>query len=685
MRSRASGCNKAIGLAAAILIAVIVVAAIVAVVYVGFIRPTSASTTIGTQQSTTGTSSVPATSISTSPSSSSMTNQTASTSLASSTGPLNRSQLVVIENEPPNSVDPASGFFAGEDEVMVNVYQGLVMFNYTSLTEFAPILATGWSNNADYTSYSFTLRSNAYFMNGDPFNASVVWFNFYRTIVMNQIGASYFTNLLYNGTTAYATGYAVPEGVAAALESAGYQLSTTNNSLAQVQAAKDLANILSNFNAANVTQQKIMSYPSQAVVVTGPYSVEFNLVNPYIDFLQVLSVPGAGQVDPAFVDQNGGVAPNQANTYVNTHSMGTGPYTVKSYVQGQVLTMTENTNYWAARLPASQTNIMLTLPKIPVVILEYETSATQMIQGIESNSASLLEGPPIPTPAPTYLPTLASTPGIKVVSLPNAPKFLFLMATLDTEQYPYNITDFRLALAHAVNYSEILSSVAMGYGQQYVGPISPGLPYYNPGNLAPYNFDPAYSIRLLSGLGFKLVLPNGTVINPDGKTVQLSITYTNDDPAEVKIAQEMQIMFSDIGLQFALNGVTTQAEETAISQPGTASSYPGLLLWYWYPSWLDPVYQDLVVQSNVQYGGIGGDVSWFNNSVVNNLTANLPFQTSPAAINRSVIQIYNIIYQQAPDIWLYAVVPYWVQRTYLSGIIYNPGILGYYYPLMYYT
>jgi len=342
-------------------------------------------------------------------------------------------------------VDPASGFFAGEDEVMVNVYQGLVMFNYTSLTEFALILATGWNNNADYTSYSFTLRNNAYFMNGDAFNASVVWFNFYRTIVMNQIGASYFTNLLYNGTTAYSTGYAVPAGVAGALESAGYQLSPTNSTLAQIQAAKDLANVLSNFNAANATQQKIMGYPNQAVVVTGPYSVEFNLVNPYVDFLQVLSMPGAGQVDPAFVDQNGGVVPNQANTYVNTHSMGTGPYTVKSYVQGQVLTMTENTNYWAAKLSASQTNIMLTTPKIPVVVLEYETAATQMIQGIESNSASLLEGPPIPTPAPTYLPTLASTPGIKVVSLPNAPKFLFLMAALDTEQYPYNITNLMVS------------------------------------------------------------------------------------------------------------------------------------------------------------------------------------------------------------------------------------------------
>jgi len=44
-----------------------------------------------------------------------------------------------------------------------------------------------------------------------------------------------------------------------------------------------------------------------------------------------------------------------------------------------------------------------------------------------------------------------------------------------------------------------------------------------------------------------------------------------------------------------------------------------------------------------------------------------------------------LVYQQAPDIWLYAVVPYWVQRSYVAGLFYNPGVLGNFYPLVYYT
>jgi peptide/nickel transport system substrate-binding protein len=452
-----------------------------------------------------------------------------------------------------------------------------------------------------------------------------------------------------------------------------------------IQAANDLTRLLSNFSATNATIQKIMSYPGQAVVVVDPFTVTFNLVNPYVYFIQVVAVPGAGQVDPAFVDQNGGVQANSQNTYVNTHTMGTAPYEVKSYTPGEVLTEVANPNYWAAKLPASESNIMLTPPKIPTIVVEYTTVTNQLIQSIESNKAALIEGPPLPALTPNYLPSLATYPGIEVQNLQGAPIFLSLLAALDTMQYPYNITNFRVALSTAINYTEINTSVGNGYTTQFVGPITPGLDYYNPANLPPYPYDPAKSIALLSQLGFQLNLPNGTTINPGGKTAQLTITYVTPDAAETKIAEEMQTMFADVGLQFKLNGVTTEGEESLIEQPGTAASYPGMLIWYWYPSWLDPVYQDLVVQTNVAYGGITGNVPWFNNTEVNQLTNSLPFNTNATQVKQSVTQVYNIVYQQVPDLWLYGINPYWVQRTYVSGIIYNPGILGFYYPLVYYS
>ncbi len=61
-----------------------------------------------------------------------VTNVTKPVTTVSCPLPSNTSVIISIENEPPNSVDPAVGFYAGEDEIMTNVYQGLIMFNYTS-------------------------------------------------------------------------------------------------------------------------------------------------------------------------------------------------------------------------------------------------------------------------------------------------------------------------------------------------------------------------------------------------------------------------------------------------------------------------------------------------------------------------------------------------------------------------
>jgi peptide/nickel transport system substrate-binding protein len=612
-----------------------------------------------------------------------VTNVTKPVTTVSCPLPSNTSVIISIENEPPNSVDPAVGFYAGEDEIMTNVYQGLIMFNYTSINSFVPIIASSWQVAPNYTVYVFNIRHGVYFANGDPVNATTFWFSIYRVILMNQVDASFFTNILYNGTEATITGYAIPWGACHALAYAtGNSAYTSNYTLC----AYALANVLSNFNVHNVTIQKLMSYPNQAIVVLDPYTLEFKLLNPYMFFLQILAEYPASAVDPVFVDQNGGVVPNQQNTYMNTHTMGTGPYQVVQWVPGQMVVLQANPNYWAAKLPPSESNIMLTPPKIKTVILEYTSSANQIINMLESGKAQLMGPLAIPALPPLYLPSLEQNPCLRVVIEPtSAPTWLFLMITLDTQKYPLNITAVRAALVNAINYTEILDTVAMGAGELYVGPISPGMPFYNPGNLPPYNYDPNLAIQILKSLGFKLTLPNGTVINPNGQPLSLTLTYVSDDPAQVKIAQEVQIMLSQIGVQLTLNPVTTQQEENLISQPCTAPSYPQMLIWYWYPSWLDPVYQDLVVQTNAMYSGIAGNVACFNNTEVNDLTNVLPFITNETLMTQYVTEVYNITYQQAPDIWLYAIRQYWVQSCYVQGVFWNPGILGYYFPLMYYN
>jgi len=607
-----------------------------------------------------------------------------SSSAATGVGPANSTELTVLAIGGPTSIEPAGAFSSEDTLVMANVYQQLLTYNYTDPTTLLPMLATSWTSNPSMTSFTFNLRSGVYFRNADSFDASTVWFNFNRVLVMNQIGASFFSSILYNATAAFSYGYVLPQGVDNALAANGYVLSTTNATLRQQQGANDLAAILSHFDPSNSTQQKIMSYPNQAVVVLNSSTVQFNLVNAYSNFPFAVASTGGGQIDPGFVDANGGVQPNSGNSYVNFHDMSTGPYYIQNYVQAEYLTLDANPNYWAAKLPSSDQNVMLTVPHIPVVIIQYAAQATNVVQGIENNIGALIAGPPIPALAPTYLPSLENRPGIQIVSLPNAPTYSFPVTAMNTQKYPTNVTNFRLALVHALNYSEIISSVAQGYGQQMVGPISPGLPYYNPANLPPYSFDDALSVQLLTQAGFKVNLPNGTTVNPTGNTIPpINIIYWNADPVEVKVTEEMQTMFAQIGVTLTLDGESSSAGLAAVSNPPTSPGYPTLYIWFWYPSYFDPVYQDLVVQTNSAFSGVFGNPAAF--SGVDSLTTNLPFETNKAAVLQAVTQVYQITYNQAPYIWLYATTPYWVQRTYLSGVFYNPALEGFFFPTMYYN
>ena len=70
------------------------------------------------------------------------------------------------------------------------VYQGLVNYNGSSSTNFSGVLAQNWTmyeNPAtNFTSYTFTLRSNVAFSNGDPYNAYVQWYSLYRSLLLDQ-------------------------------------------------------------------------------------------------------------------------------------------------------------------------------------------------------------------------------------------------------------------------------------------------------------------------------------------------------------------------------------------------------------------------------------------------------------------------------------------------------------------
>src|SRR5208283_2715328 len=71
-----------------------------------------------------------------------------------------------------------------------SVYQPLVSINSTAeygqgVIQYLPGLAENWTASADGRTYTFNLRNNVKFSNGDPFNSYQVWMEMYGFIYLS--------------------------------------------------------------------------------------------------------------------------------------------------------------------------------------------------------------------------------------------------------------------------------------------------------------------------------------------------------------------------------------------------------------------------------------------------------------------------------------------------------------------
>jgi peptide/nickel transport system substrate-binding protein len=102
--------------------------------------------------------------------------------------PVRGGNLVVCQPAEPPGLDPTANTAAAIDRVVyANIYEGLVKVNRNG--EFVPGLATAWTVSPDGKVYTFTLRPDVTFHNGQPFNAAVAKWNLERNAAANSKNA----------------------------------------------------------------------------------------------------------------------------------------------------------------------------------------------------------------------------------------------------------------------------------------------------------------------------------------------------------------------------------------------------------------------------------------------------------------------------------------------------------------
>jgi peptide/nickel transport system substrate-binding protein len=100
--------------------------------------------------------------------------------------PVRGGSLVVSQMDEPPGLDPTANTAAAIDRVVfANLFEGLVKVN--SQGEFIPGLATEWTVSPDGAMYTFKLRPNVKFHNGESFNAETAKWNLERAGAENTV------------------------------------------------------------------------------------------------------------------------------------------------------------------------------------------------------------------------------------------------------------------------------------------------------------------------------------------------------------------------------------------------------------------------------------------------------------------------------------------------------------------
>lgn len=562
---------------------------------------------------------------------------------------------------------------------MQNVYQGLVFYNGQSGSSFVGVLAKNWTTSASGTNYTFNLWPNEAFSDGTPLNASTIWYSVYRTMTLNLGISSYISQVLaINGGTGFKGNVTsttqgnirLPFGAEQALAAGGYTFSSASQTVADQQAAVDLASILSHFNAANSTIQTIMAYPRQAVAVAGADTVKINLDFPYADFLQVISGGLGDAVDPVFVSAHGGVQIDTANPYTTINAMGSGPYLLTTPLGGSSAVLSANPHYWAAQIPASERSVWLTPPAIRTVVIDYQSNEAVRVSDIQSGAVQISQ---VEIPD---LHEVSSYPGITLHNWGPTPTIDFL--AIDAYQYPYNITNVRMALEYGINATQIQQDVYAGYTQSYVGPLDPAMAYYN-STFQGYTYNVNTAIQLLTQAGFTLTLGNGTVVNSGGRQLPaLNLVFETGSAAAQEEVTIVQSQLAAIGVKVNL---TPEAFATIIEDmlnPATSPNYPAFQLAANSVVFVGPSDPSAYL-GNCPARCHHGDPAYLNNTQITQLISDAIHTSNPALLQQYYNNMTSIYKATAQYVWLDDFTAYTVASSSLQGFAWNAALLGTFY------
>jgi len=251
------------------------------------------------------------------------------------------------------------------------------------------------------------------------------------------------------------------------------------------------------------------------ILTPEPYTVKFVLERPFAPFLWTVTSVFARIVAPSVMEHE--KDGDWGKAWLSDHTVGSGPFRLKSWTKGQRLVLETKRDYWG------------TAPKVDQVIIRSIKEPVTLKMELLVGTIDIAEGILIED-----LAELATTEGVEVVSGPSF-RWTYIYGNVDTT--PFKGLRVRKAVAYAIDYPAIIEGVLRGHVFQMEGPWAIGM-WGKPQKLPLYERNLPLARQLMAEAGYA-----------DGFTITCAFSAPHNFPEIVSVIQSN---LRDIGITVKL-------------------------------------------------------------------------------------------------------------------------------------
>ena len=373
---------------------------------------------------------------------------------------------------------------AGSSNVLGYLFEGLTETSWLN-DEVEPALAESWERSDDGLTWTFHLRTDVTWHDGEPFGAHDVEFTFNRIIYNDDIPAS----------------------------------------------ARDT------FEFRHLDGDGAWQTDRMTVTATGDHTVQIALPVPFAPFLRTLSTSIypehllASHVDDGTFASVWGIDTDP------TEIVGTGPFSIAAYEPGERLVLQRNPNYWMTDAAGNRLPYLDEITHVIVEDLEAELAAfedgSSDLHGVlgaeyagleplgaEGNFTIHRRGPAFGTTFLAFNVNPGSDPDTGEPYLDPVKARWFAN------------TQFRQAIAHSIDKDTLIDEVQHGLGYPQWSSISPAAgDFFNP-DVRRYEYDPALAKEILDELGW--TDSDGDGVREDSAGIPIEFTLVTNTGNSVR-------------------------------------------------------------------------------------------------------------------------------------------------------